>query len=55
MVGRFARALVVAALLALAAVVAPQPAVAASEYLDVQLTSVSTPTAAIKASAASKF
>lgn len=44
MVGRFARALVVAALLALAAVVAPQPAVAASEYLDVQLTSVSTPT-----------
>ena len=44
MVGRFARALLVTALLALAAVAVPRPAVAASDYLDVQLTSVSTPT-----------
>ena len=35
MVGRFARALLVTALLALAAVAVPRPAVAASDYLDV--------------------
>lgn len=44
MVGRFARALLVAALLALAVVVAPRPAAAAADYLEVELTSVSTPT-----------
>ncbi|MHA6513554.1 DUF6049 family protein [Tessaracoccus sp. Z1128] len=44
MVGRFARALLVGALLALAMALTPRPAEAASGYLDVQLTSVSTPT-----------
>ncbi len=45
MVGRFARALLVAALLALAVVIVdPRPAAAATDYLEVELTSVSTPT-----------
>ena len=45
MVGRFARALLVAALLALAVVVVdPRPASAATDYLKVELTGVSTPT-----------
>lgn len=43
MVGRFMRALMVAALLALAGIAMPTPAAAAGDYLQVEITGVSTP------------